>query len=65
MVLRSLTGLVSDASFALRERGALLTKEAIDSLDGLDDPRAWELRERFATRWPATVASSLRGLLRG
>ncbi len=62
LVLRSLTGLSTDESFALRERGAPLTKEALDSLDGLDDPRAWRLREAFVTRWPATVVSSLEGL---
>ncbi|HET9450115.1 MAG TPA: dTMP kinase, partial [Aggregicoccus sp.] len=62
LVLRSLTGLTTDESFALRERGARLTKEAIDSLDGLDHPRAWALREAYAQRWPATVLSSLRGL---
>ncbi|MDY7225303.1 dTMP kinase [Hyalangium rubrum] len=62
LVLRSLTGLTTDEAFALRERGAPLTKEAIDSLDGLDDPRAWQLREQYAERWPATVLSSLKGL---
>ena len=39
-----------------------MTKEALDSLDGLDDPRAWRLREAFVSRWPATVVSSLEGL---
>lgn len=62
LVLRSLTGLTTDESFSLRERGATRTKEAIDSLDGLDHPRAWELREAFAERWSATVLSSLKGL---
>jgi len=62
LVLRSLTGLTTHEAFALRERYALVTKEAIDSLDGLDDPRAWQLRETCAERWPATVLSSLRGL---
>lgn len=62
LVLRSLAGLTTDDSFALRERGAPLTKEALDSLDGLDDPRAWRLREAFMTRWPATAVSSLEGL---
>jgi dTMP kinase len=62
LVLRSLTGLTTDESFALREHGAPQTKEAIDSLDGLDDPRAWRLREEYAERWPATVLSSLKGL---
>lgn len=62
LVLRSLTGLTTAESFALRERYALVTKESIDSLDGLDDPRAWQLREACAERWPATVLSSLKGL---
>ncbi len=62
LVLRSVTGLATEEAFDLRERGAPLTKEAIDSLDGMDDPRAWRLRETYAERWPATVLSSLRGL---
>jgi dTMP kinase len=62
LVLRSLSGLSTEEAFALRERGAPMTKEALDSLDGLDDPRAWRLREAFVSRWPATVVSSLEGL---
>jgi dTMP kinase len=62
LVLRSLAGLTTDEAFALRERAAPLTKEALDSLDGMDDPRAWRLREAFVARWPATVVSSLEGL---
>jgi dTMP kinase len=62
LVLRSLTGLTTDEAFAMRERGAPLTKEALDSLDGMDDPRAWRLREAFVNRWPATVVSSLEGM---
>jgi dTMP kinase len=62
LVLRSLTGLTTEEAFAMRERGAPLTKEALDSLDGMDDPRAWRLREAFVSRWPATVVSSLEGL---
>jgi dTMP kinase len=62
LVLRSLAGLTTDEAFALRERCASCTKEAIDSIDGLDDPRAWQLRETYAEYWPATVLSSLKGL---
>ncbi len=62
LVLRSLVGLTTDEAFELRERGAVMTKEAIDSLDGLEDPRAWRLREACAERWPATVLSSLKGM---
>lgn len=62
LVLRSLAGLTTDEAFALRERCAPCTKEAIDSIDGLDDPRAWQLREAYAKFWPSTVLSSLKGL---
>jgi dTMP kinase len=62
LVLRSLAGLLTDEAFALRERCAPGTKEAIDSIDGLDDPRAWQLRETYAEYWPSTVLSSLKGL---
>ncbi|HVG62608.1 MAG TPA: dTMP kinase [Hyalangium sp.] len=62
LVLRSLAGLTTDEAFALRERCAPYTKEAIDSIDELDDPRAWQLRETYAEYWPATVLSSLKGL---
>ncbi|ATB27271.1 dTMP kinase [Melittangium boletus] len=62
VVLRSLTGLDTAEAWALRERGAPLTKEALDSVDGMDDSRAWRLREAFVRRWPCTVVSSLRGL---
>ena len=62
LVLRSLTGLATPEAYELRERGAPLTKEAIDSLDGLDDAHAWRLREAFIKRWPGTVVSSLEGL---
>jgi len=62
LVLRSLTGLDTEEAWALRERGAPLTKEALDSVDGLDHPRAWRLRVAYASRWPATALSSLRGL---
>ncbi|MFY2563765.1 dTMP kinase [Corallococcus terminator] len=62
LVLRSLTGLDSEEAWALRERGAPKTKEALDSVDGMNDPRAWKLRVEHAKRWPATVLSSLKGL---
>ncbi|WP_342380996.1 dTMP kinase [Myxococcus stipitatus] len=62
LVLRSLTGLSTQEAWALRERSAGRTKEALDSVDGMNDPRAWKLRVAQANRWPATVLSSLEGL---
>jgi hypothetical protein len=34
-------------------------KEAIDSIQSLDDEPAWELRENNLDRWPSTVVKSL------
>src|SRR5690606_9174829 len=41
---------------------APITKEALDSVDGLGCERAWALREAHLDRWPATIASSMLGL---
>lgn len=62
LVLRSLTGVDTPEAWALRVRGAPLTKEALDSVDAMDQEEAWRLRERYAARWPSTALSSLEGL---
>lgn len=62
VVLKTLTGLACERADAMRERGAALTKEALDAVDGLDTPAAWSLRERYLLRYPSTVVNSLRGL---
>lgn len=61
-VLRSLSGLDADWTWPLRERGLSASKEALDSVDALDHPRAWALRAAGASLWPATAVSSLRHL---
>lgn len=61
-VLRSLTGVAQEYAYALRERAAPLTKEALDSVDGMEEEAAWSLRERFWSSWPATAVSSMRQL---
>lgn len=43
----------------MREQWAALCKEAIDSIQDLDDPAAWQLREQYADVWPSTVLKSL------
>jgi dTMP kinase len=49
---------------AWQMRRAVVTdcKEAIDSIQDLDDERAWELREAHADTWPSTVAKSMGAL---
>ncbi|ABF86769.1 putative thymidylate kinase [Myxococcus xanthus DK 1622] len=65
LVLRSLTGLDTEEAWTLRERGAPQTKEALDSVDGMDGTRAWKLRVDHLGRWPTTALSSLKGLPMG
>jgi dTMP kinase len=62
VVLRSLTGRADNVAYELREQLFETGREVIDSLRGLDDLRAWTLRERGLERWPSTVADSLLGL---
>ena len=33
--------------------------EALDSIAGLGDPEAWELRDSYADLWPSTVVKTL------
>lgn len=62
VVLRSLTGIDAPYAWRMRVAAAPLTKEALDSVDGMDAQEAWVLRERFSDRWPSTALSSLRQL---
>lgn len=61
-VLQSLGLLRTERTWQLRSAAVLLAKEALDGLAGVDDERAWALRERAADRWPSTVVKSLGGL---
>jgi dTMP kinase len=61
-VMRTLDGLVDGRAFLLRETAIAGCKEALDSIVGLDDERAWALRERALDLWPSTVVKSLGGL---
>ncbi|MBI3185917.1 MAG: dTMP kinase [Myxococcales bacterium] len=62
LVLRSMSGVSAPYAYELRERAAPLTKEALDSIDGLDDEAAWALREKYARSWPSTAVSSVKSL---
>ena len=48
-----------ERGWPLRMRLAATCKEAIDSIQDLDDAPAWQLRERYADVWPSTVLKSL------
>ena len=51
-----------DQAWALRGRVKALCKEVLDSISGMDDPRAWALREELRDAWPSTTVKSLGAL---
>jgi len=61
-VLESLGQLRSDRAWQLRQVAADTAKEALEGFVGVDDERAWALRERGLDRWPSTVVKSVGGL---
>ncbi len=62
VVMRSLTGVDAPYAWEMRARAIALSKEALDSVDGMDVERAWTLREEHWRQWPSTALSSLRHL---
>ena len=46
----------------MRRDAVTLSKEALDSVDGMDLEEAWALREEHWRQWPSTALSSLRHL---
>jgi dTMP kinase len=49
-------------AWALRDRVKAVCKEVLDSISGMDDPRAWALREELRDAWPSTAVKSLGAL---
>lgn len=62
LVMETLRKLRAPRAWQMRRAVASGTKEAIDSLAGLDDDEAWELRESYADVWPSTVVKSMGAL---
>ena len=58
-VMKSIGQMTDEHSWELREQVASASKEALDSIYGLDCPRAWWLRARCRDLWPSTVAGSM------
>jgi dTMP kinase len=65
IVMATLRSLRDARAWELRRAVAADCKEALDSIFELDDPEAWELRERFADVWASTAVKSLGGLADG
>jgi hypothetical protein len=61
-VLEALTGRADDEAYRLREALAPTGHELVESVRGLDDERAWAIRERAIESAPATVLHSLTAL---
>ncbi len=62
IVMRSLTGVDAPYAWEMRRKGIAVSKEALDSVDGMDVEQAWALREGYWSKWPSTALSSLRHL---
>jgi dTMP kinase len=58
-VMRSLFAMSDGHAWSLREHAAASCKEAVDSIAGMDEPRAWWLRMRCRDLWPSTVVGSM------
>jgi dTMP kinase len=65
IVMATLRSLRDARAWALRRAVAADCKEALDSIFELDDPEAWELRERYADVWASTAVKSLGSLADG
>lgn len=65
VVMGTLRRVTDPRAWKMRQAVATDCKEAIDSIDSLDDAEAWELRDRCADIWPSTVAKTLGALADG
>ncbi len=59
VVMGTLKNLRDPLAWEMRNAVVQDCKEAIDSIQSLDDEPAWELRENNLDRWPSTVVKSL------
>jgi dTMP kinase len=62
-VLRTISGLDDPRAWALRRAACGFSKEALDSIVGMEQEEAWKLREDCAELWPSTVVKGLGWLL--
>jgi dTMP kinase len=59
IVMNTLTSLSDPRAYRMRRTVAMDSKEALDSITGLADDEAWELREAYSDVWPSTVVKTL------
>ena len=64
-VLSTIAGMDDARAWALRTGTALRCREALDSMIGLDQDSAWEIREACLEIWPPSVIKSLGVLVNG
>ena len=64
-VLSTIAGMDDARAWALRTGTALRCREALDSMIGLDQDTAWEVREACLEIWPPSVIKSLGVLVNG
>ena len=64
-VLSTIAGMDDARAWALRTSTALRCREALDSMIGLDQETAWEIRQACLEIWPPSVIKSLGVLVNG
>jgi dTMP kinase len=64
-VLSTIAGMDDARAWALRTGTAMRCREALDSMIGLDQETAWEIREDCLEIWPPSVVKSLGILVNG
>ena len=56
---RLLGAATTPRAWELRDHAKLYAKEVLDSLAGLDNAAAWNLRQELREKWPNTAVSSV------
>jgi dTMP kinase len=65
VVMATLRRVTDERAWRMRRAVAADCKEAIDSIDSLDSPEAWQLRDECVDVWPSTVVKTLGPLADG
>lgn len=65
VVMATLKGRFEEPAWQMRQQVVVDCKEALDGLQGIDQPPAWDLRESSSDIWPSTVVKTLAGLADG
>ena len=54
-----MAGLTEDVAWAMRADAGTFAKETLTTIKGIDEDRAWALRQSLQDVWPGAVAKSV------